>query len=97
MRGGRFENNLEDMAPGPAADMAKKHKGLIVGIKTAHYTGKEWTPVENAVQAGTAANIPGDGRLRQRPSGAPAGGPGHEETAAGRHLHALLLRACATS
>jgi dihydroorotase len=58
MRGGRFENDLADMAPGPAADMAKKHKGLIVGIKTAHYTGKEWTPVENAVAAGTAANIP---------------------------------------
>src|SRR3954451_3092462 len=58
MRGGRFENNLEDMQPEPAAEMAKKHKGLIVGIKTAHYTGKEWTPVENAVAAGTAANIP---------------------------------------
>jgi dihydroorotase len=58
MRGGRYENNLEDMQPGPAAEMAKKHKGLIVGIKTAHYTGKEWTPVENAVKAGTEANIP---------------------------------------
>src|SRR4051812_4263472 len=58
MRGGRFENDLADMAPGPAADMANKHKGLIIGIKTAHYTGKEWTPVENAVAAGTAANIP---------------------------------------
>ncbi len=58
MRGGRFENDLADMAPAPAADMAKKHKGLIVGIKTAHYSGKEWTPVENAVAAGTAAGIP---------------------------------------
>jgi dihydroorotase len=58
MRGGRFENNLEDMAPGPTAEMAKKHKGLIVGVKCAHYTGKDWTPVENAVAAGTAANIP---------------------------------------
>ena len=38
--------------------MALKHKGLIVGIKTAHYTGPEWTPVERAVEAGTAANIP---------------------------------------
>jgi dihydroorotase len=58
MRGARFENNLEDMDPVPAAAMAKKYKGLIVGIKTAHYTGKEWTPVENAVKAGTEANIP---------------------------------------
>jgi dihydroorotase len=58
MRGGKFEDNLADMEPGPAAEMARKHKGLIVGIKTAHYTGPEWTPVEHAVEAGTAANIP---------------------------------------
>ena len=58
MRGGKFEQNLADMEPGPAAEMAKKHKGLIVGIKTAHYAGPEWTPVENAVKAGTEADIP---------------------------------------
>src|SRR3954447_25242287 len=58
MRGGRFENDLADMTPGPAADMAKKHKGLIVGFKSAHYTGKDWGSVENAVAAGNAANIP---------------------------------------
>ncbi len=58
MRGARFENELPDMDPAPAAAMAKKHKGLIVGIKTAHYTGKDWTPVENAVKAGTEADIP---------------------------------------
>jgi dihydroorotase len=43
---------------GPAADMARKHPDVIVGIKTAHYAGPEWTPVEQAVQAGTLANIP---------------------------------------
>ena len=58
MRGAKFENDLNDMAPGPAAEMAKRHKGMIVGIKTAHYAGPEWTPVENAVEAGTAAGIP---------------------------------------
>jgi dihydroorotase len=58
MRGSRFENDLADMDPGPAADMALKHKGLIVGIKTAHYAGPEWTPVEHAVEAGTKAGIP---------------------------------------
>ena len=31
---------------------------MIVGIKTAHYTGPEWAPVERAVEAGTMANIP---------------------------------------
>src|SRR5204863_685392 len=58
MRGGRFENDLTDMEAAPAVAMAKKYPGLIVGIKTAHYSGKEWTPVEHAVEAGTAANIP---------------------------------------
>ena len=58
MRGPKFENILEDMQPAPAAEMAKKHPGLIVGIKTAHYANKDWTPVENSVAAGTAAAIP---------------------------------------
>jgi dihydroorotase len=58
MRGPKFENNQKDMEPGPAAEMAKRYPGLIVGIKTAHYAGPEWTPVEHAVEAGTMANIP---------------------------------------
>jgi dihydroorotase len=58
MRGGKFENDLGDMEAGPTADMAKKYKGVVVGIKTAHYAGPEWTPVERAVEAGTAADIP---------------------------------------
>jgi dihydroorotase len=58
MRGPKFEDNLADMDPAPAAEMAERYKGLIVGFKTAHYTGPEWTPVENAVKAGTMAGIP---------------------------------------
>jgi len=58
MRGPRFENVLADMDPKPAAEMALRHKGLIIGIKTAHYAGPEWTPVEDAVKAGTMADIP---------------------------------------
>lgn len=58
MRGPKYENNLADMDPEKAAEMAKRYHGLIVGIKTAHYAGPEWTPVEHAVQAGTLANIP---------------------------------------
>ncbi len=58
MRGPKYENNLADMDPKPAAEMANRYKGLIVGIKTAHYAGPEWTPVEHAVEAGTLANIP---------------------------------------
>ena len=58
MRGGAFEQNLADMEAAPTAEMALKHPGLIVGIKTAHYEGPEWAPVERAVEAGTRANIP---------------------------------------
>ena len=58
MRGGKFEQDLADMEVKPTADMALRHPGLIVGIKTAHYTGPEWAPVERAVEAGTLANVP---------------------------------------
>jgi dihydroorotase len=58
MRGGKFEQNLDDMEAKPTADMAKKHPGLIVGVKTAHFSGPEWAPVERAVEAGTMANVP---------------------------------------
>jgi dihydroorotase len=58
MRGGPWEQDLADMAAVPAGVMAQKYPGVIVGIKTAHYAGPEWTPVEHAVEAGTVANIP---------------------------------------
>jgi dihydroorotase len=58
MRGGRYEQNLEDMESKPTAEMALKHKGLIVGVKTAHYGGPEWKPVDEAIAAGKSAKIP---------------------------------------
>jgi dihydroorotase len=58
MRGGKFEQDLSDMAAQPTADVARRYPGLIVGIKTAHYSGPEWIPVERAVEAGTLAALP---------------------------------------
>lgn len=58
MRGGKFENDLADMDARPTADMARRYPGVVVGVKTAHYAGPEWLPVEHAVEAGTLANIP---------------------------------------
>jgi dihydroorotase len=58
MGGGTIEQNLEDMEVKPTADMALKHKGVIVGIKSAHYSGPEWAPYERAVEVGRIANIP---------------------------------------
>src|SRR4051812_29120045 len=58
MRGGAYEQDLADMEAKPTADMARRYPGLIVGIKTAHYAGPEWAPVERAVEAGTLAGVP---------------------------------------
>src|SRR5262245_35152978 len=58
MRGGKYEQDLGDMEAKPTADVALRHKNVVVGIKTAHYEGPEWAPVERAVEAGTMANVP---------------------------------------
>ncbi|MGA4837433.1 amidohydrolase/deacetylase family metallohydrolase [Streptomyces sp. G45] len=58
MAGNPAEQDLSDMKPGPAAAKALQYPGTIVGIKTAHYEGPEWTPVDNSIQAGKDANIP---------------------------------------
>jgi dihydroorotase len=57
MRGGKFEQNLEDMEAKPTAEMALKHKGVIVGVKTAHFTGPEMAPFTRAVEAAQTAGI----------------------------------------
>jgi dihydroorotase len=58
MRGQRYERELTDMEPGPTAEMALAHKGVIVGIKTAHYMGPDFAAVDRAVEAGRLAGIP---------------------------------------
>lgn len=58
MRGGAFEQDLDDMKAQPAAEMARRHRRTIVGIKTAHYQAPAWTPVEQAVEAGRLADVP---------------------------------------
>jgi dihydroorotase len=58
MRGDKYEQNTADMDGEATAAMALKYPQTIVGIKTAHFAGPEWIPVEQAVIAGTKANIP---------------------------------------
>lgn len=57
MRGGAYEQNLNDMDAKMTAMTVMRHKE-IVGIKVAHYTGREWDPVDRAVEAGKIANVP---------------------------------------
>jgi dihydroorotase len=52
------EQDTADMDPKAAARMVKRHPGLIVGIKTAHYRAPDWIAVERAVEAGTLADVP---------------------------------------
>ena len=60
MRGPKFEDNLADMEPEPAAAMAKKYPHVIVGVKRRRIIpGRRWTPVENAVKAGTESEHSG--------------------------------------
>ena len=58
MGSGRIEQNVEDMEVKPTLDMLLKHRGEIVGIKSAHFNGKEWTPYERALEVGRAAKVP---------------------------------------
>jgi dihydroorotase len=58
MRGGTYEQNTGDMDAKLTANVAKQYRDYVVGVKVAHYTGHEWTPVDRAVEAGKLANIP---------------------------------------
>lgn len=58
MRGGVYEQDLNDMDPRMAAMVARQNKDIIVGFKVAHFNGPQWLPVDNAVEAGKQANMP---------------------------------------
>ena len=58
MRGSKFEDNLDDMDGKATAAMALKYPDVIVGVKSAHFTGPEWKPYDQAVIAGNIAHIP---------------------------------------
>jgi len=55
---GAIEQETTEMDAEQLAAMAKKHPGVVVGVKTAHYAGPEWIAVERALAAAKAANIP---------------------------------------
>jgi len=58
--GGRpdVEQNTKDMEPRRLAEVALRNKDVVVGVKSAHYSGPDWTSVDRAVEAGTLAGIP---------------------------------------
>jgi len=58
MSGEINEQNTNDMDSKMTALVARRYKDYVVGVKVAHFIGNEWTPVDEAVKAGTIANIP---------------------------------------
>ena len=93
MGGGKIEQDVERHGRRrPPPSRRRSIRGVSSAIKTAHFSGPEWTPVERAVEAGTMANIPvmvDFGTFRpERP---------YQELvlqapAPGRHLHAHVSR-----
>jgi dihydroorotase len=56
--GGQVEQDTTQMDPAAAAETAKKFPDIIVGFKTAHFIGPEWTSVDRALEAGKLASLP---------------------------------------
>lgn len=51
------EDDNAEMQPAQAAAVAKKHKDVVVGFKTAHYAGEGWPSVDGALAAAKASNF----------------------------------------
>ena len=58
MGGGQVEQDTGDMSAERAAEVAKKHPEVVVGVKTAHYAKPDWTAVDRALEAGRLAGVP---------------------------------------
>lgn len=58
MGGGKIEQDTSDMDPKATAEVARRYKDVVVGIKTAHYAAPDWTAIERAVEAGKLADLP---------------------------------------
>ena len=58
MGSGPIEQNTEDMDGKATGEMALKYPSIIVGVKSAHFTGPEWKPYDQALIAGNMAHIP---------------------------------------
>ncbi len=52
------EDTPSEMQGEQAAAIARKHKDVVVGFKTAHFAGEGWPSVDGALAAGRATNLP---------------------------------------
>jgi len=58
MRGGAWEQNTGDMDAKLSAMVAQQNRQHVVGFKVAHYSNRDWIPIDRAVEAGTIAQMP---------------------------------------
>lgn len=52
------EQNLRDMNPRMTAMAAEQYSDVVVGVKLAHFKGRNWEPTKRAVEAGKRADMP---------------------------------------
>ena len=52
------EQEPSEFQPEQVARLAKKHRDVVVGVKSAHYQKPDWASVDRAVEAGRMAGIP---------------------------------------
>jgi dihydroorotase len=52
------ENIVEDMDPAAAAAKIKQYPGILMGVKSAHFSLPGWASVERAIEAGRLADKP---------------------------------------
>jgi dihydroorotase len=55
---GNHQQDVNDMDPKMAAEVAKANKKDIIGFKVAHFGGLQWIPIDSAVKAGNMADMP---------------------------------------
>ena len=55
---GEYQQNVNDMDPNMAAEVAIANKKEVVGFKSAHFGGNPFIPLDSAVKAGNIANMP---------------------------------------
>ena len=58
MTGYPSEDNVNDMDVRMTAQVIGQYPDIIVGVKIGHYRGSDWTPFDQALEAGRVADVP---------------------------------------
>jgi dihydroorotase len=58
MENAAVQQDARQMDPYSAAQCVREYPETVIGIKTAHYVGPDWSALDGAIAAGTMANVP---------------------------------------